>query len=316
MTTLSVHAFQVPKAGSTPAECEDAYACNAGAGLFAVADGATDAAFQALWARVLTNGFVRQPPESWSEEGVALWLHEWLPAMQDEWHAAIDWPALPWHGLNKATQTGGLATFLGLYLPGGGAGEDRLWHALAVGDCNLLRVDAAGRIVDCAPWCSAADFTSQPTALSSIQRTPAAVAATLWRLHLMTGELAEGDRLLLATDSLAACLLGGGAEGNGSGDSPLRSLLALLDGRAARPPNTEHWSLNTEHWFTAWVDAQRRTRRMKNDDVTLLVLAEAGPALPARQRVEERRGRAPSRRAGTTSPARGRRTRKRPPKMR
>ena len=293
--TLTVRAFQVPKAGSTPAECEDAFACAAGAGLCAVADGATDSAFQALWARVLTQGFVRQPPESWSEEGIALWLHEWLPAMQDEWHTAIDWPALPWHGLNKATQTGALATFLGVYLPGNGAP----WHALAVGDCNLFRLDAGGRIVDCAPWCSATDFTSHPTALSSIRRAPGAVAATLRRLHLMSGALAQGDRLLLATDSLAACLLGGGAEGNGSGEPPLASLLALLDGRDAQAG------------FGAWVEAERRTRRMKNDDVTLLVAAEAGPARPARQRVEERRKPAPARPAGTTHPARRRRAHKR-----
>lgn len=315
--TLTVRAFQVPKAGSSPAECEDAFACAAGAGLCAIADGATDAAFQALWARVLCNGFVRQPPESWSEEGVALWLHEWLPAVQDEWHAAIDWPALPWHGLNKATQTGGLATFLGLFVPGRGAP----WHALAVGDCNLLRVDAAGEIVDCAPWCSAADFTNQPTALSSIQRTPAGVAATLRRLHLMTGELAAGDRLLLATDSLAACLLGGGVGdtlgSNGGGEAVLPSLLALLDGTL----DTGHWTLDANGThpatdFAAWVDAQRNARRMKNDDVTLLVVAEAAAPLPARQRVEERRKPAPARRAGTAHPARARRTRKRPPKMR
>lgn len=322
---LTVHAYQVPKAGSSPAECEDAFACAPEAGLCALADGATDSAFQALWARLLTAAFVRQPPESWSEEGVALWLHEWLPAVQDEWHAAIDWAALPWHGLNKATQTGALATFLGLYVAeraqsaGSAQGAPRRWHALAVGDCNLVRVDAAGRITDCAPWCSAADFDSHPSALSSIRREPAGVAAVLRRLHLMTGELARGDRLLLATDALAASLLDNreGA-GNGSGEPMLASLLALLDRAdnaapdAEHPsPTTEHLSLNTGHSFSGWVETQRRTRRMRNDDVTLLVVGHSADAAPARQRVEERRSVAPARRHGTPAPAHGRRTRKR-----
>jgi hypothetical protein len=60
MTTTAIRwrAFALHKDGNRPDEYEDAYAGNPRVGRFAVADGASESSFAALWAKLLVDGFV------------------------------------------------------------------------------------------------------------------------------------------------------------------------------------------------------------------------------------------------------------------
>ncbi len=74
-----LHEFWVPCGGNRPEDYEDAFAANAEAGRFALADGATESSFAALWAQLLVNDFV---------QNAAGGLDDWqthLPTLQNQW---------------------------------------------------------------------------------------------------------------------------------------------------------------------------------------------------------------------------------------
>ena len=70
-------AFRLPKRGHSADEYEDAYAANPYVGRFAVADGASESSFAALWAQLLVNGFTR-PAEKPDPDG------GWLQTLQKD----------------------------------------------------------------------------------------------------------------------------------------------------------------------------------------------------------------------------------------
>lgn len=245
MSAFTVRAFQTPKAGSEPEACEDAVGWDADQQLFAIADGATDSAFQKLWANELVNGFLHHPPESFFRPALETWFADWLIARQGQWRANIDWANLPWHGFNKARQTGGLATFLGLRL----LPHQPHWHGLAVGDCNLFQLFRNGDIYDYQPATLASEFNSNPIALSSLQPQPQTLFPHLQRLG---GTYYPGETLLLTTDALAVWLLQQ-IEANAR---PWPRLLALEN-----PAD-----------FNTWVEGLRRDQQIRNDDTSLLVI--------------------------------------------
>ena len=136
---VSPRTFWLPRRGYDPADYEDAFAANAVAGRFAVADGATEGCFTDLWARLLVDDFV-----AGSAREAACWP-DGLPALQDRWAVG---------GLRQAAalvcrvqrKPSAFAAFLGLVLqssplpPGEGQGvrECCRWQAVAVGDSCLL----------------------------------------------------------------------------------------------------------------------------------------------------------------------------------
>src|ERR1041384_2219986 len=102
---LRCNVFTLPKRGNSDSENEDAYASSTEHGRFAIADGATESSFAALWARMLVDEFVKpQTAPDWAA---------WLPGLQTHWAAAVDHQPLPWFAETKAQQ-GAFATFLGV----------------------------------------------------------------------------------------------------------------------------------------------------------------------------------------------------------
>src|SRR5262245_60712282 len=92
--SLRWRAFHLTKHGNKPDEYEDAHAANAEAGRFAVADGASESSFAALWARLLVEGFVKpikKPPAG----------SNWLEPLQKAWAAEVDGKPLPWYAEDK-----------------------------------------------------------------------------------------------------------------------------------------------------------------------------------------------------------------------
>ncbi len=261
MVNFTVRSFQVPKAGNEPEECEDALYWDQARCLFAIADGATDSAFQRLWAQLLVEGFIHDAPETFAPVDLRPWFERWLSARQREWHLSIDWDHVPWHGLNKARQIGALATFMGIYF----APDVPAWQGIAIGDCHLFHFSKAERssegqmgwtLYDQQP--ATYDFGTQPATLSSINRDH----GVMWKyLHWLSGTYHQEDVILLTTDALAHWLV------------------------------TQLWSQKREAWetllnledpdaFSALIDTLRRDRQIRNDDTSMLVIQIVGPDCP------------------------------------
>ena len=96
-------ALHLPKRGNSADEYEDAWAADPDRGRFAVADGASESTYAALWSRLLVESFVaaRRP---WNE------LH-WVDESQHRWAGSVDALDLPWYAEMKREQ-GAFATLL------------------------------------------------------------------------------------------------------------------------------------------------------------------------------------------------------------
>jgi hypothetical protein len=237
LTLTEPRVLWMPRHGNAPEEWEDAFACNNSAGRFAIADGASESIFAGEWARFLCDAFV-------ADSAGGFGIGPWLGVAQRNWQAHIGGLSVPWHVAEKLDD-GAFATFLGLSVERNGDGAS--WQAVAVGDTCLFIV--RGDVLEQAfPVRSAADFGTRPNLIGSRQqgRVPAVSAR---------GTLAPGDGILLMTDALAAWFL---AE-HGAGCSPWRDLSEL-----------------TADGFPGWVADRQASRRLKNDDVTLVVMDVGG----------------------------------------
>ena len=243
--------WRVSKEGNRPEECEDAfrvvYPSGADAGIVraAVCDGASESAFARDWAEILADAFVDRPLDfsGLTEDS----LKTWLKRGQDEWREGVPWDRIPWHGEAKA-RAGAFATLLGLTV---GADLENLrpfwWQAMAVGD-SCLFVVRNDRLLLSFPLEDAVQFDNNPALVCS---NPANSQGLWEEVRTQTGECVPGDRLILASDALAAWFLAS----YGAGEKPWETLMAL--GPADR---------------YVWVGEQRRERLMRNDDTTMVVI--------------------------------------------
>jgi hypothetical protein len=226
--------FRVPRRGHSAEECDDAFACAVERGRFAVADGAAESAQSGLWARLLVEAFV-------GAVALPAWPG-WIAGVQARW-AELARPTpeapVPWY-LEDRQRLGAFATFLGLALDGPS------WLAVAVGDSCLFHV-RDGRLLAAFPLERSAQFDNAPWLIGS-RTDPDKVP--LERGALLGGEALAGDRLWLMTDALACWFL---AE-HEAGGRPWEELEALADEAA----------------FAARVEAWRESRRLRNDDTTLV----------------------------------------------
>jgi len=240
---LDVTPFWLPKAGLTDAEYEDAcgprrpmawqlgdtWRC-------AVADGATEAAFTGIWAKILVRAYVMERLDDVD-------FHAQLAPLRAQWRLAVDKSIggrqLPWYAEEKR-RSGAFAALVGLTLWEGG------WSALAVGDCCLFQV-RDGELLTSFPLDKSSEFGSRPVLVST---NPARedVAA----LRVAAGPWRAGDTFYLMSDALAAWFLRQHEQGT------LPWPLPLVDGPTR------------EADFAAWIGELRAAREMRNDDVTLV----------------------------------------------
>lgn len=239
---LRVRRFSFAEAGKDPSENDDAYECSTDAAddtttIAAVADGATQSVFAGKWARLLvaslcTDGF--PAPEE---------LNARLPELQRIWREALPSEGLPWYTREKLKK-GAYAALVGVMLRPGEAGSFR---ALAIGDCCLFHVRESET-----PWsfplASAGAFDGVPDLLSSIK------PVALDRVLCEEREWRPGDLLMLASDAVAAWLLGG------------------HEGEVPRWRRAS--AIATDDAFRELVTSERTARRMQNDDSTLIVIED------------------------------------------
>lgn len=242
-----VKAFWLPKEGSTEEEYEDAFFPRHANSLsgerlrFAVADGATEASFSRLWARMLVRAFVRHtldlPPKP-----------DQLSALREQWSESVHGKALPWYAEEKAA-SGAFSTLVGIEFTEQTVDSEvrRAWRAVAAGDSCLfhLRDD---RIRTVFPVSESSAFSNSPDLLGTIAGSQVDES----RLFLeTTGSWARNDRFLLMTDALACWFLKA-AEG---GAQPWATLAEAGDGEAD---------------FRQFIAKVRADKAMKNDDVTFV----------------------------------------------
>ena len=211
----------------------------------AVSDGASESAFAREWANVLVDAFVSRPPDTCglTEDS----MRDWLTAAQEKWCADVPWNLIPWHGEAKA-RAGAFATLLGLTVGTREGSSRRLsWRAVGVGD-SCLFVVRDDRLWLSFPLEDAAQFDNSPTLVCS---NPDKVGELWDNVHQSGGECVVGDLFILASDALACWFLGRNAEG----EKPWKTLLAL----------------GASVW-TDWVEEQRHSGLMRNDDTTLVII--------------------------------------------
>jgi hypothetical protein len=245
---LQVNQFLLPKDGAQASECEDAIGVNAAAGRFAVADGATEAFDARSWAKQLAEGWVATEPPLLTREAFGLWIAEQGTALHESWQGRI----LPWYAEEKARR-GSFAAFVGVQFELGNGGSR--WTAIALGDSCLIQRRGA-KVCYALPVADHQQFTSTPLlvpSLGGLQET------TLAQARVESGAVETADVFWLLSDATAEWFLRRESEGDG--------ILDRLDGLLA--------ASQTEELATLF-QQERRSRRIKDDDVAIVRIAVAG----------------------------------------
>jgi hypothetical protein len=240
---IRCQAFWQARRGNSPEQYEDAFAGDAVAGRFAVADGASESSFAGLWAKLLVEQFVGNPecdPDSWLE---------YLPALQKRWQSDVQARPLTWYG-EAGLEDGSFATFLGIVLTAAPDGSHS-WQALAVGDTCLFHT-RDGALLGAFPVEQSDQFNSVPNLVGS--RTPPEKIRDQGVLR-GSGTALGNDRLWIMSDALAQWCL---AE-NESGRNPWKEMESLTQSEA-----------EAEQSVVSWIEELREIGRLQNDDVTLL----------------------------------------------
>jgi len=260
---LTARAFWTPKRGNLAEEYEDAYDYRLAERRFAVADGATEAAFSDRWARSLVQRFTAAPPAPFPEAEEP--LEAWLKPIQQRWHKGINWDRLPWFAQDK-TRAGAFATMLGMEFfehDANGLTSDAPpsngshWLAFAVGDSCLFQV-RTDELVSKFPVELAEEFNTSPLLVSS---NPASNQRIWPHIKSAEGDAQPGDLFFLATDALAQWFL---AQCE-AGAKPWQTLCALKD-------NEEFAAFCNEWRDKRDEQGERMKSTMRNDDVTLLIV--------------------------------------------
>lgn len=215
---VTVRALWTPKSDHDAAEYEDAHAADADAWpvMLAVTDGATESAFARAWARYVAEALVAERVAD------ADALAEALPRWQTTWTAKVagDAEALPWYAAAKASE-GAFAAVVSVALH-----ADGTFHALAVGDCDVLHFRGLA-LRQAWPLSTARAFTHRPALLPSQPTAEVPAPETL------TGRWQPGDAFALASDAVAAWLLGHGPAVALALDTPFDFALAVEIARGA-----------------------------------------------------------------------------------
>lgn len=263
---MYLSALSTPKLGNSAQECEDAHAVypkvapdeiiDTGPVVVAVADGASESLLAKNWANILATTLVqvatanpgsvsdgadfavavRHATRKWDD-----WLENYLN-YRAESRNPIRWYEQP--GLERGAHSAVLVAYFTLCSSHSGE-----WHAGAIGDVCLFQV-RDNMLIQSFPITSSTDFTNSPALLNSKIRDGHLVAT---RTKFVSGDYMQGDQFFVGTDALAAWFLAGFEEGG----RPWEALQEFSYHDDARE-------------FTTWVQEERSSGRMRNDDVTVV----------------------------------------------
>jgi hypothetical protein len=238
---LLTFAGMTPKLGNRAEECEDQF--SASGRRFAVADGASESGYSQMWARILAEAFCRTE----TADCTPVDLESWLDECRGEWKRWAGERALhdlPWFA-RETLRDASFATFVGLVFPRGRDEKTAAaWHAVACGDACLFLV-RDDRLAGAFPLVDSGAFDNTPELVTTSPGSD--------RMRLAMGTAQLGDAFYLVTDALARWFLVDHARG----EKPWMAL-----DRVRTPRDLEHF-----------VAVSRKSRAIRNDDVTLMSIA-------------------------------------------
>jgi len=249
MCTIKVKVFYLQKDGYRPEQNDDAFSHDVPNGRLAIADGATTAYESGLWARIIVDTFVTNPPKPDQDS-----LIPWLEPLVDQWKKKVFGEELPWYKLAKAQQ-GSSAALLGMQftLPPENSVESPdfsiPWQALAIGDACLFQI-RVNKLIKAFPVEESTNFGITPSLLST-RLEGKYLSHTLNKLEIQQGECEIGDLFILATDAFAQWFL----HSTEAGEKPWFKVKDL-----------------TESEFVALMNSLHQEKKIRNDDVTVLVV--------------------------------------------
>ena len=234
--------FLLPKNGSSKIEYEDASSIAKDKFRFAVADGAAETSFSRDWAKQLVRAFTKK------RLSVPIAAEELKP-LRSKWEEVVHRHPLAWYAEEKAND-GAYAAFVGLEFlqERFEASTQQKWQATASGDCCLVQV-RGDKIIKAFPLADSESFGSRPNLLCS---TTASNGNGNEIVLKSAGSWGCEDAFFLMTDALACWFFKESELGN----KPWNRLRDL-DTQDHAP-------------FEKFIADLRSTKRMKNDDVTLL----------------------------------------------
>lgn len=252
MSYAQMVAFHRPKVGSSAAEWEDCAGYDPGdpaSGRNArciVMDGATEAYDSIRWVGQLVESFLGEDPVGGWPGLTEQDMDDWFGLMQQRWLDRAPTTFVNIFEERKFHHDGSFATLLACEIAELRGRRPRL-TAVALGDAVLFHV-RGGRLITQFPPMAAGDFGLDPDGMFTQPSQRARMRARLRRIEQV---LEVGDRLFLATDSVALWIV--------------RRM--ATDGQAL-------WSTLDEivhpQQFDRLVSEQLERGRMKNDDLTLL----------------------------------------------
>lgn len=241
---LYVREFHRTKTGNSEREYEDAFASDTTSGVFAIADGATESSFSDIWAKSLVTTFAENPPGFVTNDRDV--MKSILQLARERWYASIDWNGLPWFQRNKAL-LGSYSTLLGLQIDG--QDDRRRFRCMTIGDSCMFQI--SGSRMESFPFSDSSDMSNTPRLMWSGRGFAAGQGkdVDIPGIEVKYGKLRNGDIVLLATDALAKW---------------------ILQRKTERP-----WAELSSHLddFDAFIGGLISEGRIKNDDVTLVVIS-------------------------------------------
>ncbi len=249
MYLFDVKSYSIPKNGNSTSENEDAkkilprkHVKSSNFLRCAVSDGATQASFSRLWAKLLVNESVQYKPSLKRLDDVIF-------NAQLSWTNEIAKYELPWHAEEKVKK-GAFATLLWLSINRVDA-TGGTFKALALGDSNLFVIRKESLHL-CFPIQDPQKFSNNPVLISSI---PARNENIKENINIIEDAWFVGDEFILATDALAYYLLNQ-FEQNSSFFLVLKEILVM---------QLLHYDA-----FQSWIQSLRENNEIKNDDTTLI----------------------------------------------
>jgi hypothetical protein len=200
------------KTGNRDEENEDAVATDAEGLRFALADGATEGWQSGAWAAHLATAYIRTPP------GPAD-FDNWLAATRRGWTPPAVTGSVAWYTEVKQQQ-GSFAAIVGVEFRRTGEGG-WAWKAVAVGDSCLLQI-RGGKLETAFPLASAEGFGNAPPLIGS---SASPCPPPEW----LAGRAEPADLFLLATDAVAAHLMGLKGKGWDAALSVIRDAITSQD---------------------------------------------------------------------------------------
>jgi Protein phosphatase 2C len=183
--------------------CEDAYGDDCAQGLFAIADGVGTALYSHIWARILVEYFLAAPLMSDDPFEVEWWLRQ----AQEHYKAQAPQPAqVSWNAQQKVQHQGSYSTLATLRMLPGSESSPRA-ELFAIGDsCIFIRSQRTSELFSF-PLAPTYDFNQAPVCLPSKLNM---FNRHLHSFHTRVVDLAAGDSIILATDTVARWIMSAG----------------------------------------------------------------------------------------------------------